>query len=96
LADIWRGLIDMLGGMDASGSSREAGALDYRRGDRVELVRTDDPDTRLRPGDQGTVTRWEPRQGRLFIDWDSGSALIMLSAEGDEVRLVTRPAETGQ
>jgi hypothetical protein len=36
---------------------------DYQRGDRIALVRTDDPDTRLRPdnrlrpGDQGTVTR---------------------------------------
>ena len=33
----------------------------YQPGDRVALVRTDDPDTRLRPGDQGTVTRWDPR-----------------------------------
>ena len=30
---------------------------DYQRGDRIALVRTDDPDNRLRPGDQGTVTR---------------------------------------
>jgi hypothetical protein len=34
----------------------------YQRGDRVALVATDDPDTRLRPGDQGTVTRWDPAQ----------------------------------
>ena len=32
----------------------------YQRGDRIALVATDDPDTRLRPGDQGTVTRWDP------------------------------------
>ena len=34
----------------------------YQRGDRVALVRTNDPDTRLRPGDEGTVTRWDPAQ----------------------------------
>ena len=32
---------------------------------RVALVRTGDPGTRLRPGDQGTVTRWDPRRGRF-------------------------------
>jgi hypothetical protein len=30
----------------------------FERGDRVALERTDDPDTRLRPGDEGTVTRY--------------------------------------
>ena len=39
----------------------------WQPGDRVALVRTDDPDTRLRPGDQGTVTRWDPGQGQLHI-----------------------------
>jgi Domain of unknown function (DUF4314) len=61
-------------------------------GDRVALVRTGDPDTRLRPGDQGTVTRWHQEQGQLLIDLDSGSRLIMLPGEGDEVRLASRPA----
>jgi hypothetical protein len=59
----------------------------YQRGDRVALVATDDPDTRLRPGDQGTVTRWNPAQGQLHIRWDSGSSLTMLPGEGDQVRL---------
>jgi hypothetical protein len=39
----------------------------YRRGDRIALVRTDDPGTRLRPGDQGTVTRWNSGQGQLDV-----------------------------
>ncbi len=64
----------------------------YRRGDRVALVRTDDPGTRLRPGDQGTVTRWDPAQSQLHIRWDSGSTLIMLPGEGDQVRLLTPAA----
>jgi hypothetical protein len=37
----------------------------YQRGDPIALVDTDDPGTRLRPGDQGTVTRWDPAQGQF-------------------------------
>ena len=61
----------------------------YQPGDRVALVRTDDPDTRLRPGDEGTVTRWDPRHGQLDVKWDSGSTLAMLPGDGDQVRLLT-------
>ena len=32
----------------------------FERGDRVALEYTDDPHTRLRPGDEGTVTRYDP------------------------------------
>jgi hypothetical protein len=64
----------------------------YPRGDRVVLVATDDPGTRLRPGDQGTVLRWDPAQGQLHIRWDSGSSLSMLPGDGDQVRLLARAA----
>jgi hypothetical protein len=37
----------------------------WQAGDRVALVRTDDPDTLLRPGDQGTVTWWHHEQGQF-------------------------------
>jgi hypothetical protein len=37
----------------------------FERGDRVALEHTDDPDTRLRPGDEGTVTRYDPKPGQL-------------------------------
>ena len=62
----------------------------YQPGDRIALVRTDDPDTRLRPGDQGTVISWDPAQGQLHIRWDSGSTLSMLPGDGDQVRLLDR------
>jgi hypothetical protein len=67
--------------------------MSYQRGDRVALVRTEDPGTRLRPGDQGTVTRWDPRHGQLDVRWDSGSTLSMLSGEGGQVRLLARAAD---
>ena len=55
-------------------------------GYRIALVRTGDPGTRLRPGDQGTV----PRR-------DSGSALSMHLHDGDRVRLITpAPGEAGE
>jgi hypothetical protein len=69
----------------------------YQPGDRIALVATDDPDTRLRPGDQGTVTRWDPAQGQLDVNWDSGSTLSMLLDDGDRVRLITpAPGEAGK
>ena len=67
----------------------------YQSGDRIVLVATDDPSTRLRPGDQGTVTRWDPAQGQLGVYWDSGSTLSMLLDEGDRVRLITPAPEAG-
>lgn len=60
----------------------------YQPGDRIALVATADIYTRLRPGDQGTVTRWDPAQGQLHIRWDSGSTLTVLPGEGDQVRLL--------
>ncbi len=61
----------------------------FERGDRVALEHTDDPHTRLRPGDEGTVTRYPPGLGQLDVNWDSGSTLSMLLDEGDRVRLIT-------
>ena len=68
----------------------------FQRGDRVALVHTGDPHTRLRPGDEGTVTRYDPRHGQLHVRWDSGSTLAMLLNDGDRVRLITpAPAWAG-
>jgi hypothetical protein len=67
----------------------------FMRGDRVALERTDDPDTRLRPGDEGTVTRHDPELGQLGVRWDSGSTLSMLLNDGDRVRLITPASGAG-
>ena len=67
----------------------------FERGDRVALEHTDDPDTRLRPGDEGTVTRYDPKLGQLDVRWDSGSTLSMLLNDGDRVRLITPASGTG-
>lgn len=57
-------------------------------GDRVELVRTTDEYTHLRPGALGTVVRVSNDLGRgevYHIRWDDGSNLSMLPGEGDVV-----------
>ena len=46
----------------------------YPAGTRVELIRMDDPYTRLKPGDKGTV-RIVDDAGTVFVDWDNGSGL---------------------
>lgn len=61
----------------------------YRRGDRVVLVATTDPDTRLVPGTLGTVTGTDDRLNQVHMAWDDGSTLSMLPGEGDEIRLIT-------
>jgi hypothetical protein len=66
-----------------------SGQPGYQRGDRIALEHTADPHTRLRPGDQGTVTGYDSRLGQLSIRWDSGSTLAMLLHDGDQVRLIT-------
>ena len=46
----------------------------YPNGTRVELVEMNDPYSRLKPGDKGTV-RFVDDTGTIFVDWDSGSGL---------------------
>lgn len=69
------------------------GQARYQRGDRIALDHTDDPHTRLRPGDEGTVTGYDPRLGQLAVRWDDGSSLAMLLHDGDRVRLITPAGE---
>ncbi|GAB3861660.1 DUF4314 domain-containing protein [Dactylosporangium cerinum] len=60
----------------------------YRPGDRVELVRTTDVLTELRPGDQGVVTRFDFERHMVYIDWDGGSRLSMCLDAGDQIRTI--------
>ena len=69
--------------------------MEFAPGDRVELVATTDPYTRLRPGDRGTVTRVTDRpELTIAIQWDSGSTLAILPDAGDRIRLLpSNPAD---
>lgn len=60
---------------------------EFQKGQRVELVSTSDPHTRLRSGDRGTVTRVRDDGVSMTVGvaWDSGSTLSMLVDEGDTI-----------
>ncbi len=47
---------------------------DYSPGTRVILIKMDDPYTRLKPGENGTVTGVDDI-GTIHVNWDSGSSL---------------------
>ena len=67
----------------------------FSPGDRVELVATNDPYTRLRPGDRGTVTSvTDSPEPTVDIAWDNGSTLAILPDAGDRIRLLpSNPAD---
>jgi hypothetical protein len=58
----------------------------YPHGARVELVRMNDPYSRLKSGDRGTVD-FEDDTGTVFCRWDCGSTLGVVFGE-DAVRIV--------
>lgn len=63
------------------------------RNDRIKLVRTSDPYTELRPGDEGTVLFVRHVEGfgwNVDVSWDSGSSLSLLPDVGDEFEVVVR------
>lgn len=59
----------------------------YPAGTRVELVYMDDPYTKLKPGDRGTVSMVDSI-GTIFVKWDCGSQLGVAYGE-DTCRIVT-------
>jgi hypothetical protein len=74
--------------------------LGFALGDRVELVSTSDPHTRLRPGDHGTVTGIsqvpsDSPDVQIHIAWDSGSTLTMLPDAGDQLRKLADDQDPG-
>lgn len=58
----------------------------YPTGTRVELLRMNDPYSRLKPGDTGTVTGVDDI-GTIHVNWDCGSSLGIAYGE-DECRKI--------
>ena len=52
----------------------------YPKGTRVELVKMNDPYSKLKPGDLGTVD-FVDDTGTLFCIWDKGSTLGVVYGE---------------
>jgi hypothetical protein len=72
--------------------------MTFQPGERIALVHTDDPHTRLRPGDEGTVIRHDKANlGEVVhVAWDDGSRLSMCLDRGDVIdRIPAAPAGPG-
>lgn len=60
---------------------------EYPQGTRVELISMNDPYSKLKPGDRGTVSAVDDI-GTIFVRWDCGSGLGIAYGE-DHVRKIT-------
>ena len=64
----------------------EAVRAEYPIGCRVELIQMNDPYTKIKPGEQGTV-RFIDDMGTVFVNWDRGSGLGVVLGE-DSIRKI--------
>lgn len=55
---------------------------EYPAGTRVKLVKMDDPYTRMKPGELGTV-RFIDDTGTIHVGWDCGSSLGIVYGEDE-------------
>ena len=58
----------------------------YPQGTRVELINMNDPYTKLKHGDRGTVSMVDDT-GTIFVNWDCGSGLGVVYGE-DHIRKI--------
>ncbi len=58
----------------------------YPAGTRVRLVKMDDSWSKLKPGDEGTVTAVDDI-GTIHVSWDCGSSLGVVYGEDEVVRI---------
>lgn len=60
----------------------------FPKGTRIELVSMDDPYSKLKPGDLGTVD-FVDDIGTIHIRWDCGSGLGIVYGE-DRIRIISQ------
>lgn len=63
-------------------------------GERVELIHTNDPHTKLKPGTRGTVSFIDD-MGTVHVNWDDGGRLGLIEADGDRW-VVVAPAQMSE
>ena len=64
-------------------------------GRRVRLIRTSDPYTLLKRGDEGVVTTIDC-MGTVFVQWDNGSTLGLIRDAGDDFMFISPPVEVSK
>ena len=58
-------------------------------GDRIELLEITDTMTKLQKGSKGTVTKIEEDQDLIWINWDNGEKLALLT-DVDKYKLIKK------
>jgi hypothetical protein len=58
-------------------------------GDRIELLEMTDTMTKLQKGSKGTVTKIEEDQDLIWINWDNGEKLALLT-DVDRFKLIKK------
>ena len=58
----------------------------FPAGTRVELIRMNDPYSKLQPGDRGTV-EFVDDIGTIFCSWDRGSSLGVVYGEDELIKI---------
>ena len=58
-------------------------------GDRVELLDMQDTMTHLKKGDQGTVTEIDEEEELIWVEWDNGEKLALLT-EFDKFKIIKK------
>ena len=58
-------------------------------GDRIELLEMIDTMTKLQKGSKGTVTKIEEDQDLIWVDWDNGEKLALLT-DVDKYRIINK------
>ena len=58
-------------------------------GDRIQLISTDDTWTKLKEGDKGTVFEIDEEQELIWVKWDNGEKLALLS-EVDKFKVIKK------
>ena len=66
----------------------------YPAGTRIELLSMEDPYSKLRPGDKGSVSDIDST-GTIFVDWDSGSGLGLVYGVDQYRKATEHIQETG-
>ena len=58
-------------------------------GDRIELLEMTDTMTKLQKGSKGTVTKIEENQDLIWVNWDNGEKLALLT-DVDRFKLIKK------
>ncbi len=54
-------------------------SIDVKIGDRVEILEMTDTLSKLKKGDKGTVFKIEADQDLIWVNWDNGEKLALLT-----------------